>query len=1171
MHFFFFFLEQAAGHRETAIAGYRAILESADEPKLDRHVRDFIADQLSMCYYFQNQWADMRDFHKSEEDRPVPRVTIPLMSVTSTQLQYTIDYLETQDRSLLNLSNWEVLDKNTEINNDFSYHKLLSLVENSLCRNFIFADEYDEELSQMCFSIIHNSLQECLRTKSREHLNNLTILNHIAYKMTQLRKIGKKNIQAICVDRIFGSATIMRLLSWSDVFIGQLSETDNQLTMDLRLVVCSMSRKEGNLKLCERTLEIFFENIGLAKHFGNVDGTMKMSEICEQFVKPNVALDATIWTPNMIRGVYETAKWMYCTTEKKDAAIQFSASTVIGICKKITGNPSEDDDMLLEIRKKSARCLLTLSEWIQGEHEKLLTNDLKSPLTRLVQSLADVRPNIENTGAQSIIPIVDMAVGKLIKYSIKQCPDMAKSWDALGNWCYRWGRKMVELRIEHADKAGLRKTDISAIQNLVPSASKDDIASIVSILNKHQVSPDDEEISVSEAFSTELIESQLRTVPILFDLSPEHLYSIVDIWRQAHRNVYSYYEMSAEAYFKYLQLATISAATASSIDEDNSGGDHFSTVTATLRLLRLIVKHALGLQEVLEEGLATTPTSPWKVIIPQLFSRLNHHEPYVRKRVSELLCRVAQDSPHLIIFPTVVGSNQEQRMDLADISMASVDDLEDFEEDLTATNQSGLTTCFNSLLDILSKQAQETVQHVQLLVRELKRVTLLWDELWLVALAQVYSECAKRYATFEVELKKQMNCSADITEYSDKTGLLAEKHRIMMRPLIFVMERLQEITLVRAETNNERQFQEKYAFLIDETLQALKMPFNCEHPNESWYKFKIFYGMLQQRSQKRSACFLKMVDISPVLAQMKNTAISMPGIESHNKPQLIYIKSVDNIVHILPTKTKPKKLAFHGSNGKRYTYLFKGLEDLHLDERIMQFLSIANSMMAKSTDCNGNIFKYRARYYSVIPLGSRSGLISWVDGVTPIFALYKKWQQREVANPKKEKPIALDGKAGQTTTSTRPSEMFLNKLTPLLAEYNLKVTDNRKEWPLHVLKRVLNELSAETPRYLLSKELWCHSTNAAAWRQVVRNYSLSIAVMSVIGYVIGLGDRHLDNILIELSSGEVVHIDYNVCFEKGKTLRVPEKVPFRMTPNIEEALGVTGIEASRYFISILFA
>lgn len=38
---------------------------------------------------------------------------------------------------------------------------------------------------------------------------------------------------------------------------------------------------------------------------------------------------------------------------------------------------------------------------------------------------------------------------------------------------------------------------------------------------------------------------------------------------------------------------------------------------------------------------------------------------------------------------------------------------------------------------------------------------------------------------------------------------------------------------------------------------------------------------------------------------------------------------------------------------------------------------------------------YHARHYSVTPLGARSGLIQWVDGATPLFSLYKRWQQRE--------------------------------------------------------------------------------------------------------------------------------------------------------------------------------
>lgn len=79
------------------------------------------------------------------------------------------------------------------------------------------------------------------------------------------------------------------------------------------------------------------------------------------------------------------------------------------------------------------------------------------------------------------------------------------------------------------------------------------------------------------------------------------------------------------------------------------------------------------------------------------------------------------------------------------------------------------------------------------------------------------------------------------------------------------------------------------------------------------------------------------------------------------------------------------------------------MEDLHLDQRIMQILSLANVLLEDSSKN-----RYRARHYAVIPLGPRSGLIQWVEGVTPLFALYKRWLQRQastVAQGKGEKGI----------------------------------------------------------------------------------------------------------------------------------------------------------------------
>lgn len=55
------------------------------------------------------------------------------------------------------------------------------------------------------------------------------------------------------------------------------------------------------------------------------------------------------------------------------------------------------------------------------------------------------------------------------------------------------------------------------------------------------------------------------------------------------------------------------------------------------------------------------------------------------------------------------------------------------------------------------------------------------------------------------------------------------------------------------------------------------------------------------------------------------------------------------------------------------------------------------------------------------------------------------------------------------------------------------------------------------------------------------NFIRSVAVSSIIGHILGIGDRHLGNILIDQGSGEVVHIDFGFVFEQGK---VREKAIF---------------------------
>lgn len=60
----------------------------------------------------------------------------------------------------------------------------------------------------------------------------------------------------------------------------------------------------------------------------------------------------------------------------------------------------------------------------------------------------------------------------------------------------------------------------------------------------------------------------------------------------------------------------------------------------------------------------------------------------------------------------------------------------------------------------------------------------------------------------------------------------------------------------------------------------------------------------------------------------------------------------------------------------------------------------------------------------------------------------------------------------------------------------------------------------------LQKVLWMRSVNSESWLERRTNYTRSLAVMSMVGYILGLGDRHPSNIMLDRFSGKIVHIDF---------------------------------------------
>ena len=94
---------------------------------------------------------------------------------------------------------------------------------------------------------------------------------------------------------------------------------------------------------------------------------------------------------------------------------------------------------------------------------------------------------------------------------------------------------------------------------------------------------------------------------------------------------------------------------------------------------------------------------------------------------------------------------------------------------------------------------------------------------------------------------------------------------------------------------------------------------------------------------------------------------------------------------------------------------------------------------------------------------------------------------------------------------------------------------------------------------------WNHTTvvlTLGDWLKVptcvIEVHPCNLSRILTAGYIIGLGDRHSQNILIDGATAAVVHIDLGIAFEQGRFLMTPELVPFRLTRDIVDGMGATG-------------
>lgn len=285
----------------------------------------------------------------------------------------------------------------------------------------------------------------------------------------------------------------------------------------------------------------------------------------------------------------------------------------------------------------------------------------------------------------------------------------------------------------------------------------------------------------------------------------------------------------------------------------------------------------------------------------------------------------------------------------------------------------------------------------------------------------------------------------------------------------------------------------------------------------------------------------KDLDLNPKLAPCplvvpieKTMMASLPSVQSAqairgNKPfpvNAVTIASFQDEVLVLNSLQRPRKITLRGSDGQSYALLCKPKDDLRKDNRLMEFNTLISRCLKRDVESSKR--RLYIRTYAVTPLNEECGAIEWVDGLKPmrdiIIAAYKnKGVRPDYAQIRQ----LLDQACADPDNDSHTifTDQILPKFAPILYEWFIETFPEPE-----------------------------------SWFQARLRYTRSAAVMSIVGHVLGLGDRHGENILLEEGNGGVFHVDFNCLFDKGLTFEKPELVPFRLTHNMIDAMGAYGYE-----------
>ena len=280
--------------------------------------------------------------------------------------------------------------------------------------------------------------------------------------------------------------------------------------------------------------------------------------------------------------------------------------------------------------------------------------------------------------------------------------------------------------------------------------------------------------------------------------------------------------------------------------------------------------------------------------------------------------------------------------------------------------------------------------------------------------------------------------------------------------------------------------------------------------------------------------------------------IELPGqYDGNSKPFVdnhIKVVRFDSNLKIYSSEQMPIEVKIHGSDGKSYKFIVKYGEDLRQDQRIQELLKLMSKQLAMDKNCKTSRLKIQT--YLVTPLTHFCGLLSVVDEANTIFNFIDS-----VSKAAKLFGIPFS----QVLHICRDNySTFLggNKLDQ--DQYGKALISIERERMISKFKEIQKKIPKSTMRRLFESMALTMET----FYILRKNFVNSLATMNIAHWILGIGDRHLNNIMIDQRTGHLIGIDFGLSFGAASHLYIPELVPFRLTSHfvdILEPMGISGL------------